>query len=118
MLSGTSEALSLHLYSNNYAPVETSLANDFVQVAGGGYSARDLSNWAITGGDPSVASHSTIAWTFTSAVGNVYGYYIRGNNSGTVYAAERFSDGPYNITTDGQRIEVTLSISLKDLLDS
>jgi hypothetical protein len=110
------EALTLKLYKNNYTPVEASVAGSFTEADFTGYSAASLvgASWTITTGDPSYASYAQ--QTFTSNAGSqnqpVYGYFIIGASSGTIYWAELFIDGPYTIVNNGDAIKVTPRIEL------
>lgn len=117
----TQEAsLTLKLFSNNITPGETDTAGTFTEPTGTyGYSAKTLSNasWTITQGTPTLAAYAQQEWTFTGAQGNVYGYFIVGTTSGNLLWAERFSDGPYNVTANGDKIRVTPRITLQDTLD-
>lgn len=102
--------LTARLYSNDHDPDESTTEGLLTEVAGSGYVSQPLSpgNWVITPGNPSVAEYSPeIVWTFTGAVGNVYGYYVT-RLDGTLMWAERFSNGPFNVQVAGSKIEVTL----------
>ena len=110
------ENLTLKLYSNNYTPVEGSTAGNFTEATFTGYSAATLtgSSWTVTTGDPTYASYAQ--QTFTSSAGSqnqdIYGYFVVGASSGTIYWAELFTDGPYNIANNGDAIKVTPYIEL------
>ena len=113
------EQFQLRLYSSNTTPGETDTAATYTQVSGGGYAAVGLtaSNWTATAGAPTAAVYPQVTFSFTGSVGNVYGYYVVGVTSGTLLWAERFTDGPYNVTTAGDTIRVTPRITLQDTLD-
>lgn len=64
--------------------------------------------WRIS----SAATYAQQTFTFTGALGNVYGYYLNRTTGTDLMVAERFSDGPYNITANGDQIKVTPLISL------
>lgn len=111
-------ALTLRLYSNNVTPSPTSVAGDFTEVAGGGYSSKALTfaNWEITGGTPTVALYNAVqSWAFTGATnapGTIYGYYIIKNSDGSLLCAERFSAGIVPFTPiNGSIIKVTPRIT-------
>lgn len=105
------EELKIKLYSNNFNPDSTVTSSSFTEVFGGGYAEQNLtaSSWVVTGG---AAVHPEKTWTFTSSIGNVYGFYIVTANTGVVIFTEKFSGGPYNVTTSGDKINVTVSISI------
>lgn len=115
----TAETLRVKLYSNNVTPAETDTSASYTEVTGGGYAAVDLTaaNWTITEGAPTEAAYPQITWTFSAAIGNVYGYYVVGVTSGKVWFAERFSDGPYNVAASGDAIKVTPKYTYADTLD-
>ena len=108
------ENLSLRLFKNNYTPVDTSVTGDFTQADFTGYSAITL-----VGSDWNAASAGTISCAavkeFTSSAGSqnqdIYGYYIVQVTSGVTVWAERFSTAPYNIANNGDKIQVTPTIS-------
>ena len=105
--------LILKLFKSNTTPGETDTEATYTEADFTGYS-----NITLTGSSWGTASSSTIAYakqTFTSSAGSqnqaVYGYYIVQATSGKLMWAERFSDGPYNIANNGDKIEVTPTIS-------
>ena len=106
--------LTIRLYANDVTPAEATIITDLTEVVGGGYAAVALTSgtWVITPGDPSEAAYTQITWTFTGSVGNVYGYYVTRAN-GDLMWAERFSNGPYNISTSGDEIRVTQRLTLE-----
>jgi hypothetical protein len=112
MLNKTpAEDLVLRLYSNNKTPSSGDVAASYTEVVGAGYAAMPLvgSGWNIATGTAEFAEQSFI---FSSANGLVYGYYLTQAVSGLLMWAERFSDGPYNISNLGDTIKLTPRISL------
>lgn len=104
------EELTLRLYSNDYDPNFASVSDQFEEVSQvNGYAPKvlDADDWFINDG---LAEHPTKVWDFTGSVGNVYGYYVT-ISSGDVIFAERFSNGPFNIASNGDKIRVTLNFS-------
>ena len=66
--------------------------------------------WTISAG---TATYPTQTWTFTAAAsGSIYGYYAVGATSGSILFAEKFSGGPYTVTTNGDSISVVINITL------
>lgn len=108
------ENLVLRLFTNNVTPAEGDTAASYTEAAGNGYAAITLTgaNWVITEGAPSDASYAQQTFTFTGALGNVYGYYLTRATSGRVAWAERFTDGPYNVVNNGDQIKITPRITL------
>jgi hypothetical protein len=110
------ENLVLRLYSSNTTPAETDTHTTYTEATFTGYSAATLTgaSWSITEGAPSYASYAQQTFTSTSAQAtqNIYGYILRQTTSGILMWAERFSDGPYPITNNGDAIRVTPYIEL------
>lgn len=112
------ENLVIRLYSNNFTPIETSVVGNFTEVTGGGYTEMSLipASWTIITGNPSQAEHTEITWTFTGATGaggNVFGYYVVRAVGGELMWAERFSNGPFEITVNGDEIKVVPRLTLE-----
>ncbi len=107
----TTETINLKLYNNNITPGTATDLVDFTEVTGGGYASKILGTtaWTVTG---SVATTSPQLFTFTSGVGQIYGYYLVGNTTGKLIASERFSSGPFNIANNGDSVTVTATISV------
>lgn len=113
------EALTLRLFTNNVTPSDTDTIATYTEAAGSGYAAVGLtaSNWVLTAGAPSDATYPEITFTFTGALGNVYGYFITGDTSSDVWWAEAFTGGPFDVQANGDQIKVTPIITLQDTLD-
>lgn len=108
----STEEMYLKLYTNDVDPTSSTTVNDLTYLAdGNGYTAVNLvgTSWSVT---DAVASYPTQTWNFTGAVGNVYGYGIVTETSNVLIFAERFLDGPYNVLSNGDIINVAVSISL------
>lgn len=103
----------LKLYTNNITPAETDVEGGYTEAAGNGYADIALtgSSWVLTPGAPTEAAYPQQTYTFTGALGNVYGYYVTQVTSGKLLWAERFSDGPYNIQNNGDQIKITPKIT-------
>lgn len=108
---------TLRLFTNNITPGEADTAATYTEAAGNGYAALALTGgtgggaWTVTEGAPSSASYPQQTFTFTGALGNVYGYYVTETTGGALCWAERFSDGPYNIANNGDQIKITPTIT-------
>jgi hypothetical protein len=110
------ENLVLRLYTSNTTPAETDTAASYTEAAWTGYAAITLTG--ASWGAPSEGAPSSIAYaqqTFTSSAGqgpiNNYGYFMTRFTSGRVALAERFSDGPYAISNNGDQIKITPTIT-------
>jgi len=108
--TSSTEGLLLKLFSNNVTPSEIDTVLTYTEVTGGGYTYKTLtpSTWSVAGGS---ANYPAQTFTFTGAVGNVYGYYVVRATTGDLVFAERFATGPFNVQTNGDNISVTLNLT-------
>ena len=113
-----SKDLVVKLYTNNYTPVDTSVAGDFTEAAGGGYVTKTLTNgsWTVTvGNDPSDAVYAEQTWTFTGTLtgsATIYGYFVVGNNgTGTLVYAELLG-ASFQPLNNGDQLKITLKFQL------
>jgi hypothetical protein len=108
------ENLSLRLYQNDYTPVDGSVTGDFTIATFTGYSSITLvgADWnSPSGGTITCAAVKEFTSTAGSQNQNIYGYYLVQVTSGVTVWAERFTGGPYNIANNGDKIQVTPTIS-------
>jgi len=104
--------LTMKLYTNDYTPLDTSVAGSFTAATGGGYVDKTLTcgSWTVTtGNDPSDAVYAEQTWTFTGALsGNpgIYGYYVL-DADGTLVYAERLGAPVITPTNNGDQLKVT-----------
>lgn len=106
------ETLELKLFSNNVVPDAATVASSLTSpTVANGYNTKTLtpSSWTISNGS---AQYPQQTWTFTGAVGNIYGYYIVTSTSNDLIAVERFTNAPYNVQSNGDVINVTVGITL------
>lgn len=105
------EDQTVKLYVNNITPSETDTDSTYTEMSTQGYADKDLTgaSWSVTEGAPSFGSYAQQVWTFdgTGGTTNVYGYYVVQQSSGILLWAERFSDGPYTVTNNGDQIKIT-----------
>lgn len=113
------ENLILKLYTNNITPSEADTAATYTEASGFGYAAVTLTaaNWTTTESNPTSSTYPEITFSFTGALGNVYGYYVVGATSNRVRWAERFSTAPLAIANSGDQIKITLNVTLADTVD-
>jgi len=108
--------LILKLFTNDYTPVETSVVGSFTEATGSGYAEKSLTDgsWTVTNADPAVATYDggDQVFTFTGALGNVYGYYITDFAETGLVWAERFTSAPFNVQNNGDTITITLQLTL------
>lgn len=107
--------LVLRLYTNDITPGETNTEATYTEASGNGYSAITLTaaSWTVTPGAPTSATYAEQTFTFTGALGNVYGYYFTQVTSGKLVWAERFTGAPFNIANNGDQIKITPQITLE-----
>lgn len=104
--------LLLKLYSNNITPSDTDTAGTYTESTFTGYAAITL-----TGASWGTASGGSIAYaqqTFTcSGAGSqdCYGYFVVQASSGTLLYSERGTGVPFTITTIGDNVKVTPTIT-------
>lgn len=106
----------LKLYKSNTTPAETDTDATYTAADFTGYSDVSMSvgaNWTVSGGHPSQIAYPQQTFTSSAnqATQNIYGYYVLATTSSTLLWAERFSDGPYPITNNGDNIKVTPQIT-------
>jgi len=107
--------LILRLFTNDITPGEADDETDYTEASGDGYEAITLTaaNWTFTAGAPSNLAYAQQTFTFTGALGNVYGYYFTQAVSGKLTWAERFTGAPFNVANNGDEIKITPQITLE-----
>jgi hypothetical protein len=111
----TPENLRLFLFKSNTTPAETDSFATYSECTFTGYASIVLTgaSWgSITAGEPSTIPYAQQTFTCTANITTeqCYGYGYRQSTSGILIATERFSDGPYPITNNGDLIKVTPNI--------
>lgn len=109
--------LVLKLYQSNTTPAEGDTAATYTESNFTGYANVTLTGASWTVGTVAGTSNATYAQqTYTSSAAqttqNVYGYFVTAGPTGTLLWAERFTDGPYPITNNGDAVKVTPYIEL------
>lgn len=102
----------LRLYTNNLVPSKSTAIGNITEATEDGYSAITLigTNWTIaTSLGVNSATYSLETFTFTEEV-TVYGYYITTQDDELLWV-ERFSDGPYILSSEGGNIAITPKIN-------
>jgi hypothetical protein len=109
ILNGGDNA-KIHLYSDDVTPSDSDTVASYTLIT-------DPAAITLTGGSwdfssvPGEASYAEQTFTFSGS-GTAYGYVITNNAGDTILWAERFTDAPFNIGTDGGSIKVTPTINL------
>lgn len=108
--------LTLKLFVTDVTPADTSVAGDFTEATGGGYSAKTLTNgsWTVSSAnDPSDAVYAEQTFTFTGALttnGTIYGYYVV-DADGVLIWAEKFST-TFTPANNGDQLKLTPKFQL------
>jgi hypothetical protein len=103
--------LTMKLYTNDYTPLDISVAGNFTEASGGGYAAKALANgdWTVApGNDPSDAVYAQQIWTFTGALdggATIYGYFVL-DADGVLFYAERLATG-FTPANNGDLLKIT-----------
>jgi len=115
------ENLILRLFTSNTTPADTDTTATYTEASFTGYTAKTLTgaSWTVTPGTPSEAAYAqqTFASTASQTAATVYGYHVTQTTSTELMWAERFTDGPYVVTNNGDEIRVTPKLTLQDTLD-
>jgi len=113
----TDEDFILHLYKNNYTPVDGTTSTDFTEADFTNYVNKTLArttwNAAITNGSSKAESSygsSPLSWTCGASGNTVYGYWVQGATSNTVCWAERF--GTSRVLADSDVLNLTPKFTL------
>ena len=106
--------LTLKLYTNNITPGETDTDSTYTEASGSGYLAKALvfADWTITPGAPSEAAAPQQTFTFSGALGAVYGYFVIRASDGVLLWAERLTTAPFTVANSGDQIKITPRFSL------
>jgi Outer membrane receptor for Fe3+-dicitrate len=106
--------LTLKLYTNNITPGETDTDLTYNEASGSGYLAKALvfGDWTITPGAPSEAVAPQQIFTFSGALGAVYGYFVIRASDGVLLWAERLTTAPFTVANSGDQIKITPRFSL------
>lgn len=109
----TTRDLVLRLFTSNTTPAETDTAGTYTEASGNGYAAITLTgaSWTVSGTAPTSIGYAQQTFTFTGALGDVYGYYLTRATDDDLIAAERFTGAPFNIANNGDQIKITLAIT-------
>lgn len=107
--------LVLRLYVNDHTPEDADVAESYVEASGSGYEPIKLSgaNWSAPTqqGAHSEIEYAEQVFVFSGGIGRVFGYYMARETNGLLALAERFTDGPYDIRNNGDRIKIRPKIT-------
>lgn len=112
----TGENLKIRLFKSNTTPTSTMTLSDYTEATFTGYTSvtATSASWTINEGAPTSATQAA-ATTFTCSSAtseSIYGYYLSQENSSILLWSERFSDGPYVITNNGDKIILTAQLTV------
>lgn len=114
------EELDIKVYKNDVTPTYATALADFTEADFTGYAAvqLDSANYTVTvgagDGDPATGAYAAVAFTSTAdqTSQDCYGYYVVRRTTGDLLFCERFSDGPYSITNNGDGFNISQNIQL------
>jgi len=104
--------VKVHLYSNDYTPVEGSVIGSFTESDCAGYAAEELTgaSWTVaTVTGVTTATYAQLTFNLTGGKTH-YGYYVTDNAGTGLLWAERFSDAPHVIPSGGGTEKVTVNL--------
>lgn len=108
--------LSLRLFQNNWTPGEADVAAGATVATFAGYANKAMAgaSWTISGTSPTLAAYpqQTFASNAQQTTQNIYGYFVVRGAGGELLWAERFTDGPYPVTNNGDQILLTAQITM------
>lgn len=100
-------AILYFLFQNDFVPLATSVLGDFTPCDFNGYLDQLAGTFAASSIVGARARSDADQLTWTKAAGgtgnDVYGYGVQ-DSAGNLIWAERFSDAPLDMTTDGRQI--------------
>lgn len=104
--------LVLKLYSSNTTPAEGDTAATYTEATFSGYAAITLTgaSWGAASGGSIAYAQQTFTYT-TPTTNSIYGYFVIQTASGTLLYSERDAGAPFVITTTGDNIKVTPTIT-------
>lgn len=106
----TSRDMMLRLFVNEIQEGSNVIAADFLEASGFDYAPILLSPgvWKLEMDDGISIRYPLREWKFTGGLGNVWGYYLTDQETGTLLWMARFHPvDPYRILTPGSRVQVT-----------
>lgn len=110
--------LTLHLYKNDYTPVDGTTEANFVEADFPGYapiSFADASSWTTVGGAPTQAvlpQQTFLANNVVSPTQTIYGYWFEITSSGLGVWGERLGT-PRLMALSGDYVKVTPKLQYK-----
>jgi len=104
--------LVLKLYSSNTTPAEGDTAGTYTEATFSGYAAITLTgaSWGAASGGSIAYAQQTFTYT-TPTTNSIYGYFVIQTSSGTLLYSERDAGATFVITTTGDNIKVTPTIT-------
>ena len=104
--------LVLKLFTNDRHPTRLDRQDAYTEQRGQGYVPIVLLSydWVIDEIGPTAATSLRKTWQFTGPLGEIWGCYL--TFGGRFLGAERFSDGPYKVLHEGDRIGVVVTLSM------
>jgi hypothetical protein len=109
--------LSLKLYVNDITPGDGDTVEDYVEASGFGYLPQHLTGnlWTFDQGPPVTAEYPWLTFSFSGALGPVYGYYVVTQTTNKLLWAERFANAPFVITGASDTIKILPKFQVGDM---
>lgn len=111
----STENLVYGLFATNVTPAHTDTLGTYTAASGGGYSGSKTltgASWTNSGSGPATAAYAQQTWAFTGALttnSTIYGYYVWGSSTNTLYWAEAFTS--FTPTNNGDNIKLTPQVT-------
>lgn len=103
--------LKMHLFQNNYTPLNTSVLGDFTEATFSGYTSQNIATWGVAAVAAHVGTITPAPLTFTrnstGAGQTIYGYYVTDAGFTKLYWAERDPAAPVTLTNNGDSYTIT-----------
>ena len=109
---------SVRLFQNDVTPADTDTVATYTEATFSGYSAQSCPAFAASvtnaAGKAEATASSAVAFTHSggATANTLYGYYVVRTGDSVLLFAERFSDGSRTLSSAGQEVRLTLTLTL------
>lgn len=108
---------TVHLFSNNFQPTNTSVLTDFTEADFTGYAAVQLTSWTVQawqsqGAAVTYSNPANFRPSGTTVLQTVYGYYVTVGSGPTYLGAENI--GAFPFPTVATELNVVVAWGLQD----
>jgi hypothetical protein len=106
------ENLIVKLFKSNTTPAITDTAATYTEAVFPGYAAITLTGATWAAASARSIAYAQQTWTASGvSVDDIYGYYIVGAVSGTLYWAERDASAPFAVRVAGDAVKITPALT-------